>query len=66
MHALVHIYIRFLGGSTKSLASSKELFYMQLYLFVCCFPRDTRLKSFSLHLYTFIQLQIRFKTHLND
>ena len=39
---------------------------MQLYLFVCCFPRDTRLKSFGLHLYTFIQFQIRFKTHLND
>ena len=39
---------------------------MQLYLLVCCFPRVTRLKSFSLHLYTFIQFQIRFKTRLQD
>jgi len=33
---------------------------MQLYLLVCCFPWVMRLKSFSLHLYTFIQFQIRF------
>ena len=39
---------------------------MQLYLLVCCFPRVTRLKSFSLHLYTFSQFQIRFKTRLHD
>jgi len=60
MHALVYIN-PFLG----SIASSKELFEMQLYLLLCCFPRVTRLKSFSLHLYTFIQFQIRFKTRLH-
>ena len=43
---------------------------MQLYLLVCCYPRVTRLKYFSLHLYTFIQFQAamnrRFVTCFRD
>ena len=55
MHALVDIS-PFWGGSGV----------LHLYLLVCRFPRVTLLKSFSLHLYTFIQFQIRFKTCLHD
>ena len=39
---------------------------MQLYLSLSCFPRVTRLKSWSLHLNTFNQFWTRFKTRYKN
>ena len=60
-----HVYIIRLWGS-KSLESFRKSFHVQLYLLLCCFPRVTRLKSSSLHLNTFNQLQNRCKTRFYD